>query len=236
MFFLLPLEYRHARHTRKPPIANTILIVINVILFGLGWSWVVGTGSGILSVFMYRFSHVSFWHLLINMWFLWVFGNPVNRRLGNGYYLLGYLGTILVMGVLARLFLHTCLAGSSGAVCAVITIALLLMPAAILEVAYLIFFPLTILLGLLRLPQALAALVHNLGDGVGSSRLVLGLDSADRALVALLERMELGAHHASVWHVMRCRHRVDAARADFDAGSFDDPECLNPHGLFPHRK
>ena len=153
MFFLLPLEYRHARHTRKPPIANTILIVINVILFGLGWSWVVGPGSGILSVFMYGFSHVSFWHLLINMWFLWVFGNPVNRRLGNGYYLFGYLGTILVMGLLARLFLHTCLAGSSGAVCAVITLALLLMPAAILEVAYLILFPLTILSGLLRLPK-----------------------------------------------------------------------------------
>ena len=44
---------------------------------------------------LYGFSHASFWHLLFNMWALWVFGNPVNRRLGNGYYLLAYLGTIV---------------------------------------------------------------------------------------------------------------------------------------------
>ena len=87
------------------------------------------------------------------MWVLWVFGNPVNRRLGNGLYLLVYLGCLLAVGLFARLILPVGLVGASGAIFAVITIALILMPAASIESAYLALFPLTLLLGLFHRPK-----------------------------------------------------------------------------------
>ena len=153
MFFVIPLEYKTPRPQHGVPVANALLIAVNVIVFGLGWCWAVGPGTGLVSVLMYGFSHVSFWHLVLNMWLLWVFGNPVNRRLGNGRYLAAYLGTILVLGLLARLFLRVGLVGSSGAIFAVMTIAFILIPAGSLEIAYLALFPLTILMGLVRLPK-----------------------------------------------------------------------------------
>ena len=82
-----------------------------------------------------------------------VFGNPVNRRLGNGLYLLVYLGCVMAVGLFARIILPVGLVGASGAIFAVITIALILMPAASIESAYLALFPLTLLLGLFSRPK-----------------------------------------------------------------------------------
>jgi membrane associated rhomboid family serine protease len=153
MFFVIPLEYRTSRTNRGAPVANLLLIAANVVLFGLGWCWAVGPGSGVLSVVMYGFCHAGFWHLVFNMWFLWVFGNPVNRRIGNGYYLLAYLGTTVALGILVRLFLHVNLVGSSGAIFAVVIVALILIPSGLLQVAYLLLFPLSVIPGLLRPPK-----------------------------------------------------------------------------------
>jgi membrane associated rhomboid family serine protease len=153
MFFLIPLEMRCLRPRASVPVANYFLIGLNVVLFLLGWQWAVGPGTGLLSVLLYGFSHVGFWHLLINMWMLWVFGNPANRRIGNGYYLMAYLGTILVLGLLAKLATGVCLAGSSGAIFAVMVIALMLMPAALIEVGYMVLFPLSLIVGLFSRPK-----------------------------------------------------------------------------------
>jgi len=89
---------------------------------------------------------------MANMLVLWVFGNPVNRRLGNGYYLLGYLGASLTVGLVALVF-RGAGAGSSGAIFAVMAIAFLLMPAARLKISYLMLFPFTVLVGLLWRPE-----------------------------------------------------------------------------------
>jgi len=45
----------------------------------------------ILSLFSCMFLHGGWMHLLGNMWFLWIFGNNVEDRLGHGVYLLFYL-------------------------------------------------------------------------------------------------------------------------------------------------
>lgn len=153
MFFPIPLEMKCPRPRATLPVVNYLLIALSVLIFLLGGVWAVGPESGVFSVLLYGFSHVSLWHLLGNMWVLWVFGNPANRRLGNGYYLAAYLGTIVVLGLLARFALGACLAGSSGAIFAVMVIALMLMPAAMIEVAYLALFPVTVLIGLLSKPK-----------------------------------------------------------------------------------
>ncbi|MCD4728478.1 MAG: rhomboid family intramembrane serine protease [Pirellulales bacterium] len=153
MFFPIPLELKYPGTKTNLPAANAALIVISMLVYLFGWNWSVGSGTGPLSILMYGFCHCGFWHLLLNMWVLWVFGNPVNRRLGNGRYLLVYLGCLIAVGLFARIFLPVGLVGSSGAIFAVLTIALVLMPSALIETAYLAVFPLTLLLGVFKRPK-----------------------------------------------------------------------------------
>lgn len=153
MFFVVPLELKQPGTRPSIPVANALLIAVNALMFVCGKCQAVGPGSGLLSIVLYGFCHFGFWHLLFNMWALWVFGTPVNRRLGNAWYLVAYLGSIAAVGLIARIFLHVSLAGSSGGIFAVIAIALILMPAAVLEIGYLALFPLTVLIGLLKLPK-----------------------------------------------------------------------------------
>lgn len=151
--FLLPLELKRPTDNRTVGVGNCAIIALNVLVFLLGWSWPVGTGCGPVSMLLYGFSHFNLWHLVANMWALWIFGNPINRRLGDAYYVLAYLGTILAIGLIASLCLSGAAMGASGAVFALMTVAMVLFPAARLEVAYLAFFPLTVLLGLIAPPK-----------------------------------------------------------------------------------
>lgn len=153
MFLPIPLEFKYAASKARFPAVNLALVVLNVLVYLFGWYWPAGPGTGPLSVLLYGFCHFGFWHLVLNMWVLWVFGNPVNRRLGNGLYLLVYLGCIVAVGLFARVILPVGLVGASGAIFAVITIALILTPAASVEYAYVAVFPLTLLLALLRRPK-----------------------------------------------------------------------------------
>jgi membrane associated rhomboid family serine protease len=155
MFFVVPVELRQPAAGRGIPAANAVVVAVNVVMFFLAWSgpWCVGPGTGVLSVLTYGFSHFSFWHLAANMWVLLVFGNPLNRRIGNAWYLASYLGTLVALGIFAKLFLNSHIAGASGAIFAVIVMALILMPAAQLRLAYLAVLPLTLLVGLIWRPQ-----------------------------------------------------------------------------------
>jgi len=180
MFLPVPLELKQSDTRSDVCPVNAALIAVNVLVYWLGWRWSVGPGSDVTSVLMYGFCHFGFWHLLLNMWVLWVFGNPVNRRLGNTVYLTVYLACLLAVGLFARLFLPVGLVGSSGAVFAVIVIALMLMPRAVVETAYLAVFPLTLLIGLLKRPKY--ALNWFVGWGIVSAPALLCL-----VLIPLME-------------------------------------------------
>jgi membrane associated rhomboid family serine protease len=154
MFVAVPVHLK-TRELPTVPIVNGLLVVINVLVFWLGWSqyWFVAQGSSPLSVITYAFAHAGPWHLILNMWILWLFGNAVNRRLGNGYYLLAYLGMAIVVGLFAWRFSPSALVGSSGAIFGVIAICMMLMPAALIEVFYIALFPVTVLLALIWPPK-----------------------------------------------------------------------------------
>jgi membrane associated rhomboid family serine protease len=126
---------------------------VTVLLWLGGWCYPVGPHTHPLTILTYAFSHYGFWHLALNMWALWVFGNPVNRRLGNFYYACTYLGSVVVLGLLGRLLTACPLMGASGAVFAVAAVALILKPAALLEIAVVVFFPLSLVIGLFRRPE-----------------------------------------------------------------------------------
>jgi membrane associated rhomboid family serine protease len=157
MFGIIPLEVEQQDAKRPIPVANVLLILANVLMFVImrltGWCWPVGPGSGLFSILSYGFCHVGFWHLVFNMWTLWVFGNPVNRRLGNDYYLLAYLGTIVVLGIFARVCYFGDVIGASGGIFAIIAIAMFLLPGSRLLICYWVIFPFSLIPALIRPPR-----------------------------------------------------------------------------------
>jgi membrane associated rhomboid family serine protease len=157
MFLALPIQHEQADPKPGVPLANSCLIAANVILFVLstmaGWNFGVGHGTGLIAILLYGFSHANFLHLAVNMWLLMILGNPVNRRLGNLYYTLAYLSTIVTLGVFGRIFLREPIVGASGAIFAVFAIALLLMPSARIKFVYIALFPVTLLIGWFKKPE-----------------------------------------------------------------------------------
>lgn len=153
MFIPLPVRFRDGREFHVIPAVNGLLVVVNVLVFCFGWHPAVGPGTGPFSVLTYAFGHADLWHLAGNMLALLVFGTPVNRRLGNGWYLLAYLGSAIALGLLARLFCSGPLIGASGAIFAIVAVACLLLPSAIIEIWYFALFPVTLLIGLVQRPK-----------------------------------------------------------------------------------
>ena len=151
MFFCLPMRIEQGPKNRRLPLVNAVLIAANLLAF-----WLVKPGGlerGPLGLIAYAFVHAGPVHLLINMWVLWVFGNPANRRVGNAWYLLIYMGTALAIGIIGRGVAGVNLVGASGAIFAVIAVCLMLIPAALIQVAYIAVFPLTVLVGLSARPK-----------------------------------------------------------------------------------
>ena len=153
MFLAIPTRIHDGFQNAEAPLANSFLVAANVIAFFLGIHHPVGAGTSLFSIIGYGFSHAGLTHLMVNMWLLWVIGNPVNRRVGNAYYLTGYIGTILCMGIAAKFLTGAYLVGSSGAIFAVIAVLAMLLPTAKVEVGFVVVFPLTLLIGLLKLPR-----------------------------------------------------------------------------------
>ncbi|MFA5169325.1 MAG: rhomboid family intramembrane serine protease [Candidatus Paceibacterota bacterium] len=83
------------------------------------------------SVFTAMFLHGSFWHLIANMWFLWVFGDNLEARLGHLKFLAFYLLCGLGAGVVYALAMSdpkAAVIGASGAISGVLGGYLVLFP------------------------------------------------------------------------------------------------------------
>ena len=94
-----------------------------------------------LSVFTATFLHGSIFHLLGNMFYLFIFGRVVEKYLGSRQMLIIYLvGGIIANGVSAGLFGITGL-GASGAISGVVAAAILIRP---FYLSYLLIYPLPI--------------------------------------------------------------------------------------------
>ena len=77
----------------------------------------------LLSLLTCMFLHGGWWHLIGNMWFLWIFGKKVEDRLGPAIYLPFYLtGGLVASGLQWAIAPHSTapVIGASGAVAAVL--------------------------------------------------------------------------------------------------------------------
>ena len=101
---IIPIRTESVPH--RPPLANYILIGLNILAFLL-FEGPLGQGTlgsirheyltfqsiepAFYQFFTYQFLHSGLGHLIGNLLFLWVFGNSVNGKLGDVPYVLFYL-------------------------------------------------------------------------------------------------------------------------------------------------
>ncbi|MBL7180642.1 MAG: rhomboid family intramembrane serine protease [Pseudomonadota bacterium] len=156
--------------SKNYPVVNNTIIGINVVIFLVE----LAQGSGldrfiyiyglvparysvpqissyfnmfqqVFSILSFMFLHGGFWHLLGNMWSLYIFGDNVEDRLGSLRYLLFYLLCGLTSGLTHLIFnLHSNIPtiGASGAIAGVMGAYLILYPhSKILTLIPIIFIP-----------------------------------------------------------------------------------------------
>ncbi len=160
---LLPI--RTNVYPRRTPYTNYSLIIINVIIFFVTYGphrEIQGFEIGTVPVHhwakqftlipaqwhlwqfvSYAFLHGSFMHIIGNMFFLYLFGNNVNDKIGH----IGYLGFYLAGAILSGIghvavnpSSYVSTLGASGAVAAVTGAYLVLFPQTLITVLYWFFF------------------------------------------------------------------------------------------------
>jgi membrane associated rhomboid family serine protease len=151
---MIPL--RDTIPTRNFPIVNTTIIGINVFVYliqiGLGSEFFrliytyglipvrysaphlmadKSTAHALFAFVSFMFLHSGFWHLLGNMWSLFIFGDNVEDRLGSVRYLAFYLLCGVASGVshlLTNLHSNIPVIGASGAIAGVMGAYFILHP------------------------------------------------------------------------------------------------------------
>ncbi|HWP83733.1 MAG TPA: rhomboid family intramembrane serine protease [Terriglobia bacterium] len=106
----------------------------------------VGLSGGLLPLFTSMFLHGGWMHLIGNLWFLWLFGDNVEDRIGHGRFLLLYLAGGLAGALTHWLFnLNSVVptVGASGAIAAVMGAYLITFPGARIRTLVPVFFFLT---------------------------------------------------------------------------------------------
>ena len=158
----MPLEAYNPPRRRFPYVVIT-LIVVNVLIHWLiavnsatakqiyytygAVPQAVMHGHNLFSLITHAFLHASWPHLLFNMYFLWVFGDNVEDRLGHGKFIFFYgicallsgIGQLLTMG-----YANIPLVGASGAIAGVMGAYLYFFPKAAFYQAIIIPYPLKI--------------------------------------------------------------------------------------------
>ena len=158
------IPYRTSIRLRRTPYTNYALIAVNLFIFFLEYqthpisgnlefrSWVQhfmlpGDRPQLWQFVSYAFLHSGLMHIIGNMFFLYLFGNNINDKLGNIGYLCFYLAGAVFSGIGHTLVSGAGVLGASGAVAAVTGAYLVLFPQALISVLYWFFF-----IGTLEIP------------------------------------------------------------------------------------
>ena len=156
------LPIRTSIRPTRTPYVNYALIAVNAFFFLITYSphysiiaghrvleslrpWadqfmLVPYQSHLWQFITYAFLHGGFMHIIGNMFFLYLFGNNVNDKLGHIGYLCFYLAGAVFGGVGHTLMSNSPVLGASAAVAAVTGAYLTLFPQTLITVIYWLFF------------------------------------------------------------------------------------------------
>jgi membrane associated rhomboid family serine protease len=143
----------------RTPYTNYALIVVNIIIFSLTYwphqmpltreieplrSWaqvfmLTPVHPHLWQFITYAFLHAGYMHIIGNMFFLYLFGNNVNDKLGHFNYLCFYLAGGVFSAIGHTLINSTPVLGASGAIAAVTGAYLVLFPKTTITVVYWFF-------------------------------------------------------------------------------------------------
>ena len=105
---------------------NRILGLVPAMVWGKFWVWQLVT---------YMFLHGGLWHILMNMFILWMFGSELERTWGSReflkFYFIAGIGAGILSVIFAALgltFAHTAIIGASGAIYGVLVAYAMLFP------------------------------------------------------------------------------------------------------------
>ncbi len=153
--------------SRRFPIINWLLIALNFIVFfyeislsssalnRLTFDWgliprqlMVHPQIAWITIFTAMFLHGGWFHIISNMWVLFIFGDNIEDGLGHARYLIFYLLSGVAAGLLESYVLPTSnvpMIGASGAIAGVLGAYLILFPQARIASIVPIFFIFTII-------------------------------------------------------------------------------------------
>lgn len=161
---MIILPIRTSIRTWRTPYANYGLIILNVIIFLLQYQVDPQTGQFVFRPWVFEFMlipvHPHLWqfvsyaflhggllHIFFNMFFLYLFGNNVNDKLGHTGYVCFYLAGAVFSGVGHTLLSSSPVLGASGAVAAVTGAYMALFPQTLITIIYWLF-----LIGTMEVP------------------------------------------------------------------------------------
>lgn len=127
--------------------ATSTKLLLNFALFPVAVTGDAVTGGFFptpLTLVSYMFLHGSWMHVLLNMLFLWVFGDNIEDAIGSGRYLVFYLLCGVAGGaahMLASPGSNVPLVGASGAIAGVIAAYLMIRPCAKITVLIFVIVP-----------------------------------------------------------------------------------------------
>jgi membrane associated rhomboid family serine protease len=244
MIFLLPIHTNI--RPRRTPYCNYVLIAVNVVIFLLSSQMMKDpvTGKLIMTLrpwaesFMltparlhlwqfvsYAFLHGGFFHIIGNMFFLYLFGNNVNDKLGSVGYLCFYLAGAVFSGIGHTLLNNNLALGASGAVAAVTGAYFALFPRTLITVFYWLFYfidtievPAIYLIGLkmILIDNVIARTTQHVAYDAHLSGYAFGI----AASLFLLATRLIGHDQTDLWFMLRQwnRRRVyrDAVSDEYD--------------------
>lgn len=141
------------------------------------WARLAGfPAMGALPFVSYMFLHSGWWHLIMNMWMLWIFADNIEDVMGTGRFLAFYLLCGLAALALHLFFNMAATApviGASGAVAGVMGAYVMLYPRGrvltfipIIIIPYIVRLPAWLFLGFWFLSQVFSGLFEELGAPV----------------------------------------------------------------------
>jgi len=230
----------------RTPYMNYALIVVNVLIFFLtyyphqemGYEQVLRPWAdqfmlnparpSLWQFVSYAFLHGGIMHIFGNMFFLYMFGNNVNDKLGNIGYLCFYLAGAVFSGIGHTLLNINPALGASGAVCAVTGAYLVLFPKTLITVVYWFIFIGTMDVPALYFIALKLILIDNViatgTQGIAYDAHLAGYAYGILAVLGLLGTGLISTSHFDLWAMLkqwnRRRHYRDVVTSGYN--SFTD--------------